>query len=147
LFFRTDLPAFEHILVQTNHSSFKLAQLRGDPGTPNLVAIGMPNVRALERVLRKLQAHGIPHYPWYEPDHDFGLTAIATAPLDADSPERELLQCYRVYRAPVVTTASTAAPKADGASSNLAGRANAGASPDIDDYGSIRAPAPLSERL
>lgn len=124
LFFRTDLP-FEHIIVQTNHSSFHLAALRGcDPGVPNLVAIGMPNTRSLERVLRKLQTHNIPHFAWREPDHDFGLTAIATAPLDAGSPERELLKCYRVYRAPVVSQARTSDSKSEGVGSTPTGSAN-----------------------
>jgi hypothetical protein len=127
LFIRTDIP-IEHQLVQSNHASYHLAQLRGaELGVPNLITIGMPNVATLERVLRKLQANGIPHFAWREPDHAFGLTAIATAPLAADSPERELMKNYRVYHAPVVSTVSTAASKADGACSNHAGSANAGA--------------------
>lgn len=67
----------------------------------------MPHIAALDRVLRKLRAHGLPHFPWNEPDHGFGLTAIATAPLLADSPERELMKDYRLYRAPVVSSVST----------------------------------------
>jgi len=86
----------------------------------------MPNTRSLERVLRKLQTQNIPHFAWREPDHDFGLTAIATAPLHADSPERELLKCYRLYHAPEVS-ANTADSKSAAARSTLAGRANAGA--------------------
>lgn len=58
----------------------------------------MPNVKALQRVERKLEANQVPHYAWTEPDNDWGLTAIATAPVLGD--ERKLFENYRVY-APV----------------------------------------------
>jgi hypothetical protein len=92
---------------------------------PNLVTVGMPPLAAMERVLRKLKANNIPHYAWYEPDNDWGLTAIATIPLTADSPQRQAMSCYRVY-APEVLSVGTTPSKGDGASSILAGSAMQG---------------------
>jgi hypothetical protein len=124
VFIRTDIP-FRHQVVQSNHASYHVASLRGpDTGIPNLVTIGMPNLASIERVLRKLKSNQIPHYAWYEPDNDWGLTAIATAPLEADSEQRKVLANYRVY-APEVS-ANTVGSNPTDARSTLAGCANAG---------------------
>lgn len=64
-------------------------------GTPNLIVIGVPDVKALLRVRAKLEAAKIPHYNWEEPDYDFGFTAIATAPLYDE--QRKVLRNYRVW--------------------------------------------------
>jgi hypothetical protein len=69
--------------------------LRYEEGMPNQVLIGVPNIAALNRVRVKLEANQIPHYCWHEPDHDFGFTAIATAPLYGE--QRKILANYRVY--------------------------------------------------
>jgi hypothetical protein len=63
------------------------------------VLIGLPNIKSLRRAERKLEAANIPHYSWSEPDNDWGLTSIATAPLVGD--QRRVLADYRIYSAPV----------------------------------------------
>ena len=70
---------------------------RPEEGIPNIVYIGVPNINALNRVLKKLKDHQIPHYPWIEPDNDFGFTSIATIPLD-DSIKRQALKNYRLLK-------------------------------------------------
>lgn len=69
---------------------------RPDVECPNHVVIGVPDTRALDRVRTKLDAHGIPHFPWHEPDGDLGFTAIATAPLRGD--DRKVLGNYRLLK-------------------------------------------------
>lgn len=95
LFIRQDLPLSQQI-VQTNHATFALSSIRKESGCPNIVLIGVPNVKSLERVRSKLQAHQVPHYCWEEPDYDFGFTAIATAPLTEE--EKKPLGNYRLWR-------------------------------------------------
>jgi hypothetical protein len=65
-------------------------------GIPNVIVIGVPDTAALLRVLAKLAAYQIPHYAWTEPDNDFGLTAIATGPIDDE--QRKVLSNYRLWR-------------------------------------------------
>lgn len=69
---------------------------------PNIVVIGLPNLGALQRALAKLAANQIPHYAWSEPDFDYGLTAIATAPINGE--QRAALANYRVYTPKVLST-------------------------------------------
>lgn len=69
--------------------------LRLEEGTPNIVFVGVPDRRALNRVKAKLSGYQITHYVWSEPDFDFGETAIATAPLSEE--EKRPLSNYRVY--------------------------------------------------
>lgn len=94
LFFRTDLPIAQQI-VQSNHATMMMASLRGEEGVPNIVAIGVPNTKSLQKVQLKLRANKIPHVPWIEPDFNYGLTAIATAPIWGA--QREVLKNYRIY--------------------------------------------------
>ena len=68
---------------------------RSDGDIPNIVLVGLPHKQSLERTLRKLQDNKIPHYAWYEPDYDFGLTSITTAPIMGA--QREVLKKYRKY--------------------------------------------------
>jgi hypothetical protein len=112
-------------MIQSQHAIRELSILRGhEHPCSNIIDIPLPHPRALAKALRKMQDAGIPHFAWADPDHpEWGMTSIATAPLVGE--QRAPLANYRL--APVVTTASTAASNADGASSNLAGRANAGA--------------------
>lgn len=97
VFFRTNLPQ-EHLLVQSCHAIQKLTAIRGisEELTPNIIAIGVRDQPALERVLLKLKQFQLPHYAWHEPDNDFGFTAIAVGPLGAE--EREPLMRYQLYR-------------------------------------------------
>jgi hypothetical protein len=64
-------------------------------GMPNIVLIGVPSIKALERVQRKLDAHRVTHYAWTEPDNGMGFTAIACRPVSGD--ERRIFENYRVY--------------------------------------------------
>lgn len=73
-----------------------MAALYGhDEGIHNIVVIGLPDVKALERAAKKLELAGIPHFNWKEPDFDYGFTAICTAPIAGA--RREALKNYRVY--------------------------------------------------
>lgn len=95
IFIREDLP-ISHQIVQSNHATFSIASLlRLERGIPNIILIGVPHLRSLNKVLAKLKAHQIPHFAWTEPDYDFGLTAIATAPLEGE--QRSVLSNYRLY--------------------------------------------------
>jgi hypothetical protein len=67
-----------------------------EPGTPNIIVIGVPNQEALRHALTRLERHQIPHYAWGEPDYDYGFTAIATVPLDQK--QRAVLSNYRLWR-------------------------------------------------
>jgi hypothetical protein len=75
VFIRQDLP-IEQQLVQGAHALFRSRQpfflIPHDPqvGHPNIVFIGMPNLKALQRVEVKLVSNAISHYAWTEPDFD-----------------------------------------------------------------------------
>ena len=62
----------------------------------NVVFVGVPNTRSLEKVLKKLKDNQIPHYPWHEPDGDMGFTSIATAPLNSE--QKSVLCNYRLWK-------------------------------------------------
>jgi hypothetical protein len=66
-----------------------------DDVVPHIVLIGVPNQKALERVIQKLQDNHIEFSSFVEPDNDLGLTAVATVPLAAA--QRETLQNYKLY--------------------------------------------------
>lgn len=122
LFVRQDIPLAQQ-LVQSNHALLMMAWPElpvctiamdsgaassifasstnvvtlGDHGHPNIILIGVPDVKALERVKAKLERLQIVHYAWREPDEPgLGFTAIATAPLD--KPQRNQLHSYRLWK-------------------------------------------------
>lgn len=99
---------------------------------PNIVLVGLPNVRSLEKTARKLRLNNIPHHEWHEPDFDFGFTAICTAPLDEK--QRIILKDYRVY-APIAQLGERPALTRDGVGSNPTGCAIA---PECTDTSSVR---------
>jgi len=83
--------------VQSNHATRGITSLHPQgEGIPNIVLIGVPDVDALNRVLARLEAAGIPHYCWSEPDNNMGFTAIATTALGGD--ERQVLRNYRLWK-------------------------------------------------
>lgn len=94
LFIRQDLPVAQQI-VQSGHAIEGVVSLYPQEGIPNLVAIGVPDVAALNRVLTKLKANQIEHFPWVEPDGDLGFTAIATIALNSE--RKKMLANYRLY--------------------------------------------------
>lgn len=59
------------------------------------MVVGVPDIKALERVKSKLVRHQIPHFNWVEPDYDLGFTSIATTPIRDD--KRQFLRNYRVW--------------------------------------------------
>lgn len=118
IFFREDLP-FEQYIVQTNHATYSLVSYYGhDEGVPNIVVIGVPDVTALHEVEKKLSSVHIPHHSWNEPDWDYGLTAITTAPIEGA--KRLVLADYRVF---------SFAPLAQDAERPTLNREDAGANP------------------
>ena len=66
-----------------------------DDVVPHIVLIGVPNQKALERVIQKLQDNHIEFSSFVEPDNDLGLTAVATVPLTAE--QREILANYKLW--------------------------------------------------
>lgn len=85
--------------MQTNHATFEMAytlpQSADDYSTPSIVLVGVPNTKALERVIEKLTLHGIEFSAFNEPDDDLGLTAVSTVPLDEE--QRVVLRNYRLW--------------------------------------------------
>ena len=65
-------------------------------GIPNIIIIGVPSLKHLERVKTKLRAAGLGHSCWVEPDNDLGFTAIATRPLTIE--EKQCLAHYRLWQ-------------------------------------------------
>lgn len=65
-------------------------------GIPNIILIGVPSRRHLEKVRDKLVQNDIYHYVWHEPDSDMGFTAIATVPLEGS--QKLVLSKYRLWR-------------------------------------------------
>lgn len=98
-----------------------------DPVTPSIVLIGVPDKKALEKVIAKLKLHRIEFSAFEESDGDLGLTAVATVPLDEE--QRVLLQNYKLWKEGVSYAGSSAkerrtfSPEVDG--SNPSPRANA----------------------
>ena len=66
---------------------------------PSIVLIGVPNKKALERVIQKLKFNNIDHTPFYEPDWDMGLSAVATSP-NLTYEQRSALKNYSIWREP-----------------------------------------------
>lgn len=102
--------------MQSNHAVYHLAS--------STRLVGVPHAAALGRVLAKLKQNQIPHFAWREPDHDFGFTAIATAPLTVS--EKKVLSNYRLYNGEgdsgmVVSAKPPSPPRSCGCNSNLSG--------------------------
>lgn len=72
-------------------------------GISNIILIGVPDVRGLERVLVRLESCSLPYHAWREPDYDMGFTAIATEPLD--DAQRAVLARYRLWN-PLMASSS-----------------------------------------
>lgn len=101
LFVRTDLP-IEQQIIQTNHATYHMAlayPFHNHQTIPSIVLIGVPHQKALERVIQKLNRHNIAHTPFYEPDWDMGLSAVATTP-NLSEEQRSVLRNYSIWREP-----------------------------------------------
>jgi hypothetical protein len=66
---------------------------------PSIVLIGVPNKKALERVIYKLRTNNIEHTPFFEPDWEMGLSAVATTP-NLSNEQRNALRNYAIWREP-----------------------------------------------
>lgn len=75
--------------------AYTLPQSADDPFVPSIVLVGVPNTKALERVIEKLTLHRIDFSAFNEPDDDLGLTAVATVPVTAE--QRIVLKNYRLW--------------------------------------------------
>lgn len=93
---RQDIPVAQQI-VQSNHATFEMASRlpASQETTPSVVVIGVPDQPALLRVIAKLEANGIAHQAFHEPDFGMGLSAVATVPLGQ---ERQILGNYRIWK-------------------------------------------------
>lgn len=63
--------------------------------TPSIVLIGVPDKKSLDRVIKKLIDNRIDFSDFYEPDHDMGLSAVATVPVTEE--QRIILHGYRLW--------------------------------------------------
>lgn len=63
--------------------------------TPSIVLIGVPDKKALTKVIQKLNLHNIEFSAFYESDDDMGLSAVATVPLDEE--RRSVLRGYKLW--------------------------------------------------
>jgi hypothetical protein len=103
-------------LVQSNHATYHMAVNHphyDKTAIPSIVLIGVPNKKALERVITKLKTFDIPHTPFYEPDWEMGLSAVATSPNISDYQRSQLLN-YSIWREPNSQKSSTVRPKHNG---------------------------------
>jgi hypothetical protein len=84
-------------IVQTNHATFEMASTltRINNATPSIVLIGVPDKKALDRVIDKLNTNQIKFSLFHEDDYDMGLTAVATVPLDED--QRAIMRNYKLW--------------------------------------------------
>jgi hypothetical protein len=89
--------------------AFTLTQ-SADPYTPSIVLIGVPDTKALHKVISKLKLNGIEFSEFHESDDDLGLTAVATVPLDED--QRAALQNYKLWNENNLTYAPSSVVRA-----------------------------------
>jgi hypothetical protein len=71
-------------------------RLGGWVEVPFLIVIGVPDKPALEVVIERLRRYNIDHEAYYEPDHDMGLTAVATVPVTRRK-HRKALLVYKLW--------------------------------------------------
>lgn len=95
---RKDLPLHQQ-LVQASHAAFE-AGLRwhsADDEVASLIVLEVPHKAALLRAARKLEAKGVDHHVFFEPDFDMGESALATRPLVGEA--RRPLSGYPLWNA------------------------------------------------
>ncbi len=99
IFVRQDLPLAQQI-VQSNHASIMMSAeaVWASMPPPSIVLIGVPDRVALLDAGRWLEENMIDSRWWFEPDFDYGITAIATVPID-DPDERECLAHFKLWTA------------------------------------------------
>lgn len=86
-------------MVQSNHAALEAGIFFGDKEQnepSSLIVIAVKNKAKLEKVLLDLQSKDIKNIPFYEPDWEYGLTAIGTEPLTQE--QRVLLKRYQLWK-------------------------------------------------
>lgn len=86
-------------MVQSNHAALEAGIFLGDKTQTepsSLIVIAVKNKYQLEKAMNDLIIKGISYVPFYEPDWEYGLTAIGTQPLQQD--QRILLKRYNLWK-------------------------------------------------
>jgi hypothetical protein len=87
--------------VQCSHVAIEAAtifDLGSLPDHPYLVILAAKNEARLHRARQYLIKNGIRHAHFYESDLGNSLTALATEPIPASSPLRELFKKYQLIK-------------------------------------------------
>lgn len=87
-------------MVQSNHAALEAGIYLGDrlqEEPSSLIVIAVKNQVKLEKAMKDLDEKGIKYVPFYEPDWEYGLTAIGTEPLTQE--QRVLLKRYQLWKA------------------------------------------------
>ena len=95
VFVRRDLPGPQQV-VQSCHASIETAKSFPKDCCPHLVVCSIKNELRLRQCLIHLQRLGIKHEPFFEPDLNNALTAIATEPITGVI--REQLRHYQCLK-------------------------------------------------
>jgi hypothetical protein len=100
VFVRQDM-SFADQFVQGMHAhGFVIADCEANDkqGHASICLIGVPDLKSLERVEKKLDALRLCWFGWTDPDNkEFGVTAIAVEPLSKEDPKRVALKNYRLW--------------------------------------------------
>jgi hypothetical protein len=82
VFVREDLPNTVK-LVQAGHACMEMGFVTKKPEEQTfLVALSVKNQDALIKVAELLEQQGIKFHMFYEPDYDYGYTALCTEPVE-----------------------------------------------------------------
>lgn len=87
------------VAVQACHASLEMAKQihwSSEKQHPHLLLVGVKDEQELLEVVKILNRNDIEYYKFYEPDMNNSLTALATVPIEADSPKREKLKKFRL---------------------------------------------------
>jgi len=92
---RTDMPKI-HQAVQAGHAAQEAAKRFGKtPRINNLIYLQVPDKESLVAAMGNLGMNEIDFVPFYEPDYNRGLTAIATDYL-TNRKQRDVLKSYQM---------------------------------------------------
>lgn len=95
---RNDLTPSQ-VAVQSSHACIESARhyLQEDSRHPHLVLVKVKNELRLTKLIDELNHHGIKFRNFIEPDLNYTLTALATEPIQADSPIRGFFKRFSLY--------------------------------------------------
>jgi hypothetical protein len=106
---RTDI-SVEQQVVQAAHAAAEAGRLfySLEHGIASLIVLSVPNKDALYRAATQLQALGIAHDVFFEPDWEMGHSALGTRPL-LDS-ERKLMKGWPLWKLKTAIAAAAELP-------------------------------------